>query len=107
MKGNALLDDLFYVISAGNGVPSAENMGEFFIWKDWRSDIMQVCPCREHMNQPDHTATPYYRLDPDTVIGAIESTGLMCDGRLLALNSYENRVYQVGLEEAADWPRQF
>ncbi len=42
--------------------------------------------------------TPYYRLDPDTVIRAIESTGLVCDGRLLALNSYENRVYQVGLE---------
>lgn len=44
--------------------------------------------------------TPYYRLDPDTVIQAIESTGLECDGRLLALNSYENRVYQVGIEEA-------
>lgn len=44
--------------------------------------------------------TPYYRLDPDTVIKSIESTGLFCDGRLLALNSYENRVYQVGLEEA-------
>jgi len=43
--------------------------------------------------------TPYYRLDPDTVIQAIESTGLECDGRLLALNSYENRVYQVGIEE--------
>ena len=47
--------------------------------------------------EPDNT--PYYRLDPDTVIQAIESTGLECDGRLLALNSYENRVYQVGIEE--------
>lgn len=45
-------------------------------------------------------ATPYYRLDPDTVIRAIESADLLCDGRLLALNSYENRVYQVGLEGA-------
>lgn len=44
--------------------------------------------------------TPYYRLDPDTVIQAIESTGLECDGCLLALNSYENRVYQVGIEAA-------
>ena len=52
------------------------------------------------MNQNDDKATPYYRLDPDTVISAIESIGLLCDGRLLALNSYENRVYQVGLEEA-------
>jgi Ser/Thr protein kinase RdoA (MazF antagonist) len=43
--------------------------------------------------------TPYYRLDPDTVIAAVESVGLICDGRQLALNSYENRVYQVGIEE--------
>ena len=53
------------------------------------------------VNQSNSASTPYYKLDPDTVIGAIESTGLLCDGRLLALNSYENRVYQVGLEEEA------
>lgn len=34
------------------------------------------------------------------VLGAVESLGLLPDGRLLALNSYENRVYRVGLEEA-------
>jgi Ser/Thr protein kinase RdoA (MazF antagonist) len=45
-------------------------------------------------------ATPYYRLDPDTVLQAVETIGLLTDGRLLALNSYENRVYQVGIEEA-------
>jgi Ser/Thr protein kinase RdoA (MazF antagonist) len=44
-------------------------------------------------------ATPYYRLDPDTVLQAVESAGMLSDGCLLALNSYENRVYQVGLEE--------
>ncbi len=43
-------------------------------------------------------ATPYSGLSPDTVLDAVESLGLVCDGRLLALNSYENRVYQVGLE---------
>jgi Ser/Thr protein kinase RdoA (MazF antagonist) len=48
--------------------------------------------------EPDHT--PYYRLDPDTVLHSIESIGLLTDGRLLALNSYENRVYQVGIEGA-------
>ncbi|MDZ4729750.1 MAG: serine/threonine protein kinase [Xanthomonadales bacterium] len=51
---------------------------------------------------PDDMAeelAPYYRLDPDTVLHAIESVGLLTDGRLLALNSYENRVYQVGIEE--------
>lgn len=47
----------------------------------------------------DHT--PYYDLGPDTVIAAVESAGHLSDGRLLALNSYENRVYQVGLEEGA------
>jgi Ser/Thr protein kinase RdoA (MazF antagonist) len=43
---------------------------------------------------------PYSRLTPDVVLNALEAAGLRCDGRLLALNSYENRVYQVGLEEA-------
>jgi len=52
------------------------------------------------MQDYDTDNTPYYRLDPDTVIQAIESTGLECDGRLLPLNSYENRVYQVGIEDA-------
>lgn len=46
------------------------------------------------------TSTPFYLLDPDCILNAIESIGLRCDGRLLALNSYENRVYQVGIEDA-------
>jgi Ser/Thr protein kinase RdoA (MazF antagonist) len=40
-------------------------------------------------------------LTPDCVLNALESVGLRSDGRLLALNSYENRVYQVGMEEGA------
>jgi Ser/Thr protein kinase RdoA (MazF antagonist) len=44
---------------------------------------------------------PFERLTPDLILDAVESAGPRCDGRLLALNSYENRVYQVGLEEAA------
>lgn len=44
-------------------------------------------------------APPYAGLTPDTVLGAVESVGFLADGRQLALNSYENRVYQVGLEE--------
>jgi Ser/Thr protein kinase RdoA (MazF antagonist) len=43
---------------------------------------------------------PYSRLTPDVVLNALDATGLRCDGRLLALNSYENRVYQVGIEDA-------
>ncbi len=42
---------------------------------------------------------PYSRLTPDTVLNSLDAVGLACDGRLLALNSYENRVYQVGLED--------
>jgi len=45
------------------------------------------------------SAPPYAHLTPDTVLDALDSVGLRTDGRLLALNSYENRVYQVGQEE--------
>jgi len=42
---------------------------------------------------------PYAGLTPDAVLDAIESLGLICDGRQFALNSSENRVYQVGIED--------
>jgi len=42
---------------------------------------------------------PYDGLTPDAVLDALEGIGLRGDGRLLALNSYENRVYQVWMEE--------
>ena len=42
---------------------------------------------------------PYDALTPDCVIDCLEHVGLRCDLRLLALNSYENRVYQVGIED--------
>jgi Ser/Thr protein kinase RdoA (MazF antagonist) len=44
---------------------------------------------------------PFQDLTPDRIMDAVESTGLRCDGRLSALNSFENRVYQVGIEAAA------
>lgn len=43
---------------------------------------------------------PYADLTPDLVLDAVESLGFVVDGRLLALNSYENRVYQVGIDDA-------
>jgi Ser/Thr protein kinase RdoA (MazF antagonist) len=43
---------------------------------------------------------PYAGLTPEVLLDALESVGLACDGRLLALNSYENRVYQIGVEDA-------
>jgi len=44
------------------------------------------------------SAHPYAALTPDVMLDAVERFGLRCDGTFLALNSYENRVYQVGVE---------
>lgn len=46
-----------------------------------------------------HSDHPYDQLTPDFVLDAIESIGLETDSRILSLNSYENRVYQVGIED--------
>lgn len=45
------------------------------------------------------TDTPYAALGPDVVLDAVESLGYLSDARVYALNSYENRVYQVGIED--------
>ncbi len=47
-------------------------------------------------DQPLHS---FAGLGRDLVLDALDAIGLHGDGRLLALNSYENRVYQVGMEE--------
>jgi len=39
-------------------------------------------------------------LTPDFVLDAVESLGYLCDARILTLNSYENRVFQIGIEDA-------
>ena len=49
----------------------------------------------------DPISAPFVGLDPERILDAIESLGLTCDGRVLALNSYENRVYRIGIEDAA------
>ncbi len=43
---------------------------------------------------------PFETLTPDFILNAVENYNYRCDGRILALNSYENRVYQVGIEES-------
>jgi Ser/Thr protein kinase RdoA (MazF antagonist) len=43
---------------------------------------------------------PFATLTPDLVLDAVESIGHLSDARVLALNSYENRVYQVGIEDS-------
>ena len=47
------------------------------------------------------TPAPYATLTPDRILDALESVGLPCDGRMLALNSYENRVYLVYGDDVA------
>ena len=42
---------------------------------------------------------PFENLTPSFIQDAIESLDYLCDGRVFGLNSYENRVYQVGIEE--------
>nr|WP_294867799.1 serine/threonine protein kinase [uncultured Pseudogulbenkiania sp.] len=46
------------------------------------------------------TSPPFAGLTPDCLLNALEGLGLPVNGQLLALNSYENRVYQVGLDDA-------
>jgi Ser/Thr protein kinase RdoA (MazF antagonist) len=45
------------------------------------------------------TPHPFQTLTPSFIMDAVESCGVRCDCRTFALNSYENRVYQVGIEE--------
>jgi Ser/Thr protein kinase RdoA (MazF antagonist) len=48
---------------------------------------------------PPATSRPYADLTPHAVLDALADVGLFGDGRLLQLNSYENRVFQVALED--------
>jgi len=47
----------------------------------------------------ENTALAYANLQPEHILEALEGLSFRCDGRFLALNSYENRVYQIGIEE--------
>lgn len=47
----------------------------------------------------ESTEAPYHQLTPELILRAVESQGYHCDGRFYPLNSYENRVYQIGVEQ--------
>src|SRR5690606_29728768 len=51
------------------------------------------------IESPGANPHPFSRLSPELVIDAIESTGRLTDLRVFPLNSYENRVYQIGIED--------
>lgn len=50
-------------------------------------------------SQPPAQAQTFFSLTPDRVMDAVEAGGLRCTGRCMALNSFENRVYDVELED--------
>lgn len=47
----------------------------------------------------DAAALAFAGLQPEDIVATLERIGFACDGRFLALNSYENRVYRVGIED--------
>jgi Ser/Thr protein kinase RdoA (MazF antagonist) len=53
----------------------------------------------DHQNPSNHSLTPFSDLTPDVVLDALEAVGFRGDGRLTQLNSFENRVFQVMLED--------
>ncbi len=44
--------------------------------------------------------TPFQALSPQLTLDAVDAAGFRTDGSLAPLNSYENRVYQIGIEDA-------
>ena len=47
----------------------------------------------------DAATLAFADLQPEDIVATLEDLGFDCDGRFLALNSYENRVYQIGIED--------
>ena len=45
-------------------------------------------------------SVPFAGLRPERILDAVESLGYRCDGALMALNSYENRVWQIGIDDS-------
>ncbi len=60
---------------------------------------MAVRPSDSREPQPSSPEAPYAALDPGAVLDSLDALGLPGDGRILTLNSYENRVYQVHLDD--------
>jgi Ser/Thr protein kinase RdoA (MazF antagonist) len=54
---------------------------------------------KDATNDNNDASDSFAKLDPNTVLDAMHDAGYACDGRLLALNSYENRVYQLGIDD--------
>ena len=51
------------------------------------------------MRADEESTLAFLNLEPEQILSSLEALGFDCDGRFLTLNSYENRVYQVGISE--------
>ena len=51
------------------------------------------------MTSTPHSPASFYALTPDRVLDAVEVGGLRCTGRCLPLRAFENRVYEVELDD--------
>ena len=64
--------------------------------------------CRDKPVTADNPSTmdhhPFSRLQPELILDAVENLGFTTNGRILALNSYENRVYQIGVDDFGGTP---
>ncbi len=54
------------------------------------------------MTTVDNSTLAFTNLQPDDIFDTLDELGYACNGRFLALNSYENRVYKLGIEGADD-----
>lgn len=54
------------------------------------------------MTTADESTLAYTNLQPDDIFETLDELGYACNGRFLALNSYENRVYKLGVDDAED-----
>ena len=65
-------------------------------------EVLTVSPVSTDVKSrvPSDRPKPYAGLTPDLVLDALDAVGIRGDGRLLALNSFENRVYQVWCDDA-------
>jgi Ser/Thr protein kinase RdoA (MazF antagonist) len=67
--------------------------------------MLKLLSVKHHQISTKSMSTPidhaYAKLSPDDVLNSVEKFGYQCDGRLLALNSYENRVYRIGLDDGS------
>src|SRR5659263_31432 len=64
-----------------------------------RGDNVDMAPLSPTSSISPTGVHPFETLTPDVVMDALASVGLYGDGRQLALSSYENRVYQLHLED--------